>query len=160
MGRWSLESARQTLALTRSQMAAALKVERGEYLQLERAGDDLPPDVEERVMRLLEGRVEGALFRAEEGSQFLRVERGVVGQALRGSAVLGGTLGGAVIVWSGRLGLGLLIIAAGLIALPFAGQKMMCRSCGAPVGLLSILRRRCSACGSSVKSAKRSRNLS
>jgi hypothetical protein len=65
-----------------------------------------------------------------------------------------------VVAWSGRIGVGALIIIAGLIAWPFVRRRMTCRSCGAPVGVLSIPRRRCGPCGSAVGSPERSRALS
>jgi DNA-binding XRE family transcriptional regulator len=160
IARWSLESARRELALTRSQMAAVLQVEWADYLNLERAGTELPLEVQQRIMRLLEAKVERAvLFPAAEASQFQRVERGVVGQVLLLASGVGTAIvGGAVVVWSGHVGVGILIMGVGLFELFFAGQRITCRSCGARVGVLSMLRGSCSACGSSVRLRERSRN--
>lgn len=132
-------------------MAAFLNLEWIDYLTLESAGTDLPSGVHDRIASLLETKVErAAVLSADDGRGFVWTGRGVVDRMVRLAVVGAAIIGGSLIMVGGRVGLGLPITLGGLVAWPFTGYKVTCRSCGARVSLLSLLRRSCGECGNTA----------
>lgn len=129
-------------------MAALLNLEWVDYLRLESAGTDLPSEIHDRIATLLEAKVErAAVLSADDRRGFVWTGRGVVDQTVRLAVVGAAIIGGILVATGGHVGLGVPITLGGLMAWPFAGYKVTCRSCGARVSLLGMLRRSCAKCG-------------